>query len=130
MSETATSQPAAYPPNVRSNERCPKCNGTLIEESGPPDFTIELACINCGNIIFDTTLDKERARQETTGPRRRREAILPNQGTQRPEEKAEKMRGYRQQERGYPKPVGPPKGHKKGHGSWTRKDRDKHPWDQ
>ena len=112
MSETATSTATSYSPDVRSDEHCPRCNGALIEESGPPDFTIELACINCGNIIYDTTLDKERARQETTGPRRRREAILPNQGTQRPEEKAEKLRGYRQQKLGYAKKPG-----------------GKHPWD-
>ena len=129
MSETATSQPTSYPPSVRSNEHCPRCNGTLIEETGPPDFTIEYACLNCGNIVYDSHLDTEKARQETTGPRRRREAILPNQRKQHPAEKAEKMRGLRQQKRGYNKPVGPPKGHKGGHGSWTRKDRDKHPWD-
>lgn len=115
-SGTATQQPDGYSPNVRSDERCPRCGGTLIEESGPPDYTPELSCVNCGELIFDSHLDADKARQETSGTRRRRQPILPNQAAQSSEEKALGLRENRQSRMGYhKKPGGKPR---KDSGQW------------
>ena len=119
MSELPNPPAIGYSSSVRSNEHCPKCNGTLIVESGPPDFTKELACINCGNIIYDTTLDKDRARQETSSARKRRLPILPNQTTQLPEEKAARLRSYRQQQGGYRKKTGGARKRTQQRTTWT-----------
>ena len=121
MSETAQVQPDIYYDSVRDDNPCPKCGGALFNESGPPDFTPELACLNCGNIIYDTTLDRDRAAEETSGPRAKRQPNLPHQPKQHPGEKAQRLREIRQSEIGYhKKPGGPPKRRDKG-GQWTPK---------